>query len=104
MAPLASALLFDGAARQVDNEVIGITAVLSRELLAQRKVAGLPNVPMCFASSWRRDLRQDVPPFLFLLESRRRQPTERADMRIWCEGAAHQVVFCSFTPCIAKLA
>lgn len=41
----------DGATRQVDKEVIGITIVLSRELLAQRKVAGLPNVRMCFASS-----------------------------------------------------
>jgi len=67
----------DGAARQVDNEVIGITIVLSRELLAQRKVAGLPNVRMCVASSWRRDLQQDVQPSLLLLESRRRQLTER---------------------------
>jgi len=41
----------DGAARQANKEVIGITIVLSRELLAQRKVAGLPNVRMCFASS-----------------------------------------------------
>jgi hypothetical protein len=41
----------DGAVRQADKEVIGITIVLSGELLAQRKVAGLPNVQMCFASS-----------------------------------------------------
>jgi hypothetical protein len=41
----------DDAARQADKEVIGIAIVLSRELLAQRKVAGLPNVRMCFASS-----------------------------------------------------
>ena len=61
----------DGAARQVDKEVIGITTVFSRELLAQRKVAGLPNVRMCFASSWRRDFQQDVPSFLFFLESPR---------------------------------
>ena len=51
MAPLARfSFAVYCVARQVDKEVIGIAAVLSRELLAQRKVAGLPNVRMCFAT------------------------------------------------------